>query len=285
MTTAKNPLVQTFRDGSVLSATAIREAAKAHRLYVLFILPRTGSTWLTELARGTKVLGTPQEWFNEEWIQTSEPALGCLPPKARGTLNINDYVESIVDDAVEAVGVELTINQVRLVHDLIEGAIDVKEVTWFYLRRRDLVSQAISLYRSAASGLFHSYQDIAFAERLNEVKFDGPGILRSMSFLVDCEVLFEDFFKECRILPCPLFYEDLIADPLVFLQLMAKTIGCSVPTRLPSTTLQVLRNSRSVEWGNAIEQSHALDLREILLRRPRLNAGPMLSPGNHGRLD
>jgi len=269
----KKRLRGAFPENALLSARTLREAKRRSRLYVIFLTPRSGSTWLTELMAGAGGLGVPQEWFHEEFVYSSEPALGCLPPSMRGTLDINDYLLSIVDEGQGVAGAEISIFQALMLSELLEGPLDpgLLDVTLF-LRRIDVVAQGISLYRSVQSGRFHSYQAAPDQIRsFSEVSYQEEEILYWIAQILEYEDKFEQLFERCGFDPIPIFYEDLQCDPMGLLVELAAFLGAPCPATLPQTSLTLMRDQRSAEWAEAIERSLPDDFRiQIDNRRHRL---------------
>jgi LPS sulfotransferase NodH len=263
----KNLLRDAFPANSVLRTRTIQAAARRAKLYVIFLTPRSGSTWLTELAMNAGGLGAPQEWFNDDWIYTDKPALGCLPPRARGIDDVNDYVDAIVNEGGGVAGLELSIYQALMLSDLLDQTFDPGWLAAsFYLRRRDLAAQAISLYRSVSTGRFHSYQnDPEQLQAARSLDYDYQRIRQWLEFLEDCERQFETLFESCGISPTPLFYEDLQANPLGTLQQIAAGIGVPPPDTLPVTSLRMIRDETSTQWQIRFSQDLASDPKRLTI--------------------
>ena len=246
----KNLLRDAFPDDCILRADTLRAASERSRLYVIFLTPRSGSTWLTELSMNTGELGTPQEWFNDTFVYSDQPALGCLPPRRRGIADINEYVDAIVDEAGGVAGLELSVFQALMLREMIAPSFDPSCLTAsFYLRRYDIVAQAISLYRSIASGIFHSYQDTSEEiQTFSQVEYNYENLLKALELLMESEHRFELLFSSCNISPISLLYEDLEVAPLSTLRKIALELGVTPPQSLPTTTLRVMRDENSVAW-------------------------------------
>jgi LPS sulfotransferase NodH len=238
-------------------------------LYAIFIMPRSGSTWLTELAANTNRLGTPHEWFNEHWIYTDKLSLGYRPPLVRGISDVNKYVESIVEEGAGVAGIELSISQTMMVPDLLDEAFDPKLFSaTFYLRRRDVIAQAISSYRAGTSGRWHSYQSSPEQMRsFNSVQYDLDALVYTVKVLLETESKFLNIFHDCAISPISLFYEDLQADPLSALREMAVAIGISPPDTIPETTLTIMRDETSRVWCDRLNSELPMDLAELVEAR------------------
>lgn len=224
--------------------------------------PRSGSTWLTELMASAGGLGVPQEWFNESFLRSNEPALGCRPPLLRGTLDINDYLRSIVDEGQGVAGAEVSIFQALMLAELFEGAPEegILDAS-FYLRRWDVIAQGISLYRSAKSGRFHSYQTKPEEIRsFQEVKYDADEIAHWIRQIIEYEDLFEKLFEKAGLRPVPIFYEDLQQNPLGHLREIAERIGVIGPDELPASNLTLMRDDRSIDWARKFSRDLSDDL-------------------------
>lgn len=245
-----NLLRGAFPENSLLRADTLRRAADRASLYVIFLTARSGSGWLTDLATNTGSLGCPHEWFNYDWVYTDRPALGFLPPRLRGVGDINAYVDQIVDEGHGVAGVELSIFQALMLYELIEQPVDLQPVkAFFYLRRRDIVAQAISLYRSIASQLFHSYERTGESiRRFNEVPYSYEGIWEWLRSLIDDERRFRELFDSCGIAPTSFFYEDLLENPLAILRQISEALGVTPPDAIPKTSLEIMRDETSKKW-------------------------------------
>lgn len=246
----KNLLRSAFPSNSILRASTIEAAVRRSRLYVIFLTPRSGSTWLTELIMNTGGLGAPQEWFNDGWIYTNEPALGCLPPRLRGTTDINSYFESIVTEGRGVAGLELSLYQAVMLAELLDTSFkpDWLAVS-FYLRRRDLAAQAISLYRSIATERFHSYQNRPEqVQAFRDAQYDYSSIRKWFDYLVANERYFKVMFRSSGVSPIGIYYEDLHINPLETLRQIARNVGVALPQTLPATSLRIMRDEISDDW-------------------------------------
>lgn len=252
-----DPFDRFFPDGSALRRETLEEARARSKLYLIFLTPRSGSTWLTELAIGTGRLGQPQEWFNEGFLASDFPALGCRPPRMRGLTDINNYFSAIVDEGNGVAGVELSLHQAEALFSHIETG---QKVDWptevFFLRRRDIVAQAISLYRSISSGRWHSYDAGASeAAKFETCPYDFDEILKWLKYLVQMEHEFLARFAEWSLKPVPLYYEDIVADPIRALNRIALALSELPIECTPPTTLAVLRDTKSLAWHDTFMQS------------------------------
>lgn len=258
----------------------MRELAWRTQLYVIFILPRTGSTWLMEMAENSGVLGTPQEWFNEDWIHTAELAMGCRPPQLVATKCADEYLRKTVADyrsPYGIMGLQLSPYQARSVGDMLEtprASIDL--VTRFYLRRANIVGQAISLFRSVRSGFFHSYQDGAVSRsNLDTVEYDAEAIRSWCEHIVAGEVYFDRTFRRLGIAPACFTYEDIVEKPRDVLAWMANCIDNRLDARnitAKSSRLSKLGGKSSEQWEQRFRAEQADYLVALDSRRPAVRS-------------
>jgi LPS sulfotransferase NodH len=270
-----SPLERAFPAGSVLRAATITALRHDTSLYVIFILPRSGSTWLTDMAMRGGRLGAPQEWFNDTWILGDEPALGCKPPSLAGTADINEYTQRCVAahrSAIGLMGVQLSYYQtLALMRATDDPALAVTDLPMFYLRRRNIVAQGISLYRSVESGLFHSYQAPGGNAHFAVPDYDAQKIAAWIAHIVECEAGFEALFASCTAAPLALFYEDMLARPADCLAFVEHRItGRPPPAAAPPTSsLRRLSGAESLAWEERFRCEAATVLRDLEDRRPR----------------
>ncbi|CAG9213468.1 Stf0 family sulfotransferase [Burkholderia vietnamiensis] len=269
-------ILAAFPENHVIHRCVIERIAAERKPYVVFLIARSGSTWLTDMASRSGKLGVPQEWFNEEWIQTNEIALGCCPPKALGISDVDQYILKTAELTASedgCFGIQLSPSQANNVCQMLEDVGHACSVfSHFYLRRRNVVRQAISLYRSVQSGLFHSYQtDEGARGRFDSVEYDNEGIKSWCRHLVEGEIYFERIFALNGIRPERLLYEDLVADPLAQLRRIYKCVNADGGS-INSTKfeLRVLSDNRNESWERKFRDESADFLLELDQYRPAI---------------
>jgi trehalose 2-sulfotransferase len=257
----KNLLRGAFPGNSVLSIETLRRARTRSKLYVIFLTPRSGSTWLTELALNSGELGCPQEWFNDEWIYSDELHLGCAPPRLRGISDVSAYIDSIVDEGQGTAGIELSVYQAMMLRELLDEPFDPTLLNAsFYLRRKDKAAQAISLYRSVLSGYWHSYQsDPGQLLSFKSTQYDFDEILKWRRHIDEIEARFDKLFYACGFDPIRIYYEELCRDPLGILNRICVALGKQPLRELPRSSLGILRDAISTDW----EERFARELRAL----------------------
>ena len=269
----QNKIASCFTGGARISTAILRDIAQKHKLYVVFLTARSGSSWLIDLAKSTGTLGCPQEWFNPDFVAGEEASLGCLPPKLLNTMEINLYIQKVVEQqGNDAAGIELSYYSALKVFELLDGPVDASIFSAaFYLRRRDIVAQGISLYRSATSGFFHSYQTDSDAQaRFAGMEYDAEAIKHYIEHLLECELGFERMFADYGIAPLRVYYEDLVAAPGYVLSIMSKLLGTRVERYCIKSSLKKVSDSKNSLWASRFEKDNPSWVEAFSSTRPAL---------------
>ncbi len=180
---------------------ATDSSKRAKSVYCIGFTPRSGSTWLGSILSNSAVLGDPKEYFNLEAAQYAISSSGAT--------DVREYFQYLkaVKQTKSVFGVEMAYNHVSKLVD--EGYSDILDDIdeWFFLRRRDYIAQAVSLYRASQSGIFHAYQQ---KETMPETPYDGDKISRFALAAMASEYLFDAFFTERGITYLEIWYEDML---------------------------------------------------------------------------
>lgn len=170
---------------------------------MIFFTPRSGSSWLTDVLSQTGELSHPAEYFNPNFVKNIASSLGVHEPE--------EYIRRVAARKASKNGIfgfELTFAQYRLIDADILSLLSPEH--FFVLLRRDLIAQAVSLYRAVKSRVFH----ITEGQRpsVPEVAFDADEILRWAQHIRNQELGLQKLFREKDLEPKVLFYEDDIGD-------------------------------------------------------------------------
>lgn len=179
------------------------------RKLIILFTPRSGSSWLTDMVTRSKQLGKPREWFNPNFI-----------PKITRAMNA-DTLERYIDmitrkhSSGNVFSCEITIFQLRRVFGSDDRFLHhfPVDLPYMWLRREDLVLQAVSLAKAVRTDVFHAQQ--ASAEDLSradaEFVYDRADIDHWLCHILDQERLCEAFFADHGITPLRLTYERMMA--------------------------------------------------------------------------
>ncbi len=181
------------------------------RLVILFT-PRSGSSWFGDLVGSTKVLGNPNEFLNQD--------VNADVVRQFGARTEPDFLNALETETASGNGV--------FSMEVIWGHIELCEIDllnyyngahFAYLRRKDILAQAISLLLATETGLFHNPTGDAstsasqIAERLVSAEATFAAIRRWWGHLQNYECLTEVQLAIRGIRPLRLYYEYLAADP------------------------------------------------------------------------
>lgn len=189
---------------------------KASLKYCIFMVPRCGSTLLTEILASTRKLGFPGESFVPDVLRTFSLAFSDV---------FSSYEEFLVSRFRSENGVfGIEIEAERLLEEP-EFFRDVKGWRHIYIWREDVLAQAISYQISIETGVWHNFSGSSYDENFHYIP--RSTILDKVNFLLWMEKFFLNFFREQGISPYALSYEDLIADPIAHGRRIAEHIGIS----------------------------------------------------------
>lgn len=204
---------------------SITTCAASVKPYFIAFTARSGSTFLTHEAKSTNLLSYPHEWFNWDYIGRSG---------FRGNSAVRDYVCDLITRQTSKNGIfgcEINWLQFLAISEIFPlQSVFSKKPVWFFLKRRNLVSQAISNYIADESKVFHSYQlDNGAESAIYNVKYNSVKISSLITQFVAQENMFHKWMAGQRITPIDIFYEDLVSDPDRIIFLMANALRVDIP--------------------------------------------------------
>ena len=201
------------------------------RSYGIAFTPRSGSTWISDVVRQSRALGSPGEYFN---INAAFPSI-C----EAACTNFEDYYQWLRRVRVinGVFGFEISWPWAERLQA--DGNLELLRDTdcWFLLRRRDYILQAVSLHVAASSGVFHlsteGSSDVeaeaANRGRNENVAYNADSIAKGALQLMHGECQLARLFRAWDIEPEPLWYEDLIEQgPQDFLYWFAEQISVAL---------------------------------------------------------
>lgn len=186
------------------------ERPERTRIFILFT-PRSGSSWLGDLLRSTTVLGQPDEFLNQA---TNAELVRRVA--ARDEVNFLNAMETITASGNGVFSIEVVWGHMEL------SSLDLlghyRTAHFVYLRRRDILAQAVSLTLATRTGVFHNPDgsrsiDADQAARLLEDPGTFDDLRHWWGHLMNYECLAEVQLLLRRIEPLRLYYEDVVQDP------------------------------------------------------------------------
>jgi LPS sulfotransferase NodH len=227
---------------------------------VLIFTPRAGSTWLCDLLRSTNVFGDPQEYLNQELFPISAQRF-----RARTETDYLNGVETLTISPNGRYCIAATWGQIALcAYDFLGRYEGMK---FLYLRRRDILAQAVSLHLAVATGRFHTTGDTVGAEpRVAWSAEVAAAIARWWGHLLNYECLTEIQFAVRGIAPLRLYYEDVISCGPDAVRSILEFCGVIAMPSNPTSTHErtggelnaILKESFEAERGDFIREMNAL---------------------------
>ena len=196
--------------------------------YLICATPRTGSSLLCGLLDSTGVAGHPESWFRRQGERELAARWGVADP-SQGALGYADYLRAAVAAGSTANGVfaarimwgtmdEVTAHlapaypgQAGSDSGLLTAALG--RTRFVYLRRGDVVAQAVSLLRAEQTGVWSETADERQVLR-GEPGFDFGQVRERVQQIEDHNAAWRAWFAAEGIQPYPVLYEELDADPV-----------------------------------------------------------------------
>lgn len=230
--------------------------------YVMFFTPRSGSSWWHDVVQRTGQLGKPGESFNPNFVPGIAGAIKVA--------SLDDYVAGVRRRfAVAGVfGFQITHHQINATFDGPDTFLrHFNGEPSFWLIRRDIVAQAVSLHRKRQTNIAHRPHTDTAALRDSESRFhyDGPEIARWVKHIWAAERATDALVERSDFVPLRLCYEDLMPlGELGAANLVARHLGRVQLARITSPTpFEKIGTSRNVAFADRFRHEHASMMEEI----------------------
>ena len=205
--------------------------------YVMYFTPRSGSSWITDIAGKTRHLSIPGEIFNPNFMAQMAQKLNVT--------RMDEYCEVLKRRRATAgvFGFQITHHQLAAVfRDEADFLARFPSPVCFWLIRRDIVLQAVSLYKMQATKISHAPQTSPDAILRAEVDFsyDGAAIKHWLLHILGAELATEAMFARFGLKPLRMSYErNAEMKPNHIVNVMGRHIG------LPGMKLKPLQSAHS----------------------------------------
>jgi len=198
---------------------------------------RSGSEFLCQALGATGQLGRPSEYLNTYWMRRFIP----------------DYPDAVAAQMAIAHRVGTTLNgcfamklhTVQLDRLLTGSRVEASFPNLVFVRlyRRDLLDQAISLYRARYSSQYHAH-----VPQERAVDFNSAAIRTAMIELARSRARWEVYFARNAVQPLAIAYEDLARDPIATVRAIARHADIPVGPREVAAPLSVQHDALSDAW-------------------------------------
>lgn len=232
--------------------------------YVLCGTPRTGSTFLCTLLESTGVAGRPQSYFRQADVDTWAATWG-IPRAPNGSFSFADYLRGAInagrsDNGVFAARImwgtmEEVIRNLRALYadhassdrDLLTRAFGYTR--FIYVRRSDVVAQAVSRARAEQTNVWHITGDAPPVQPAQAPQYDFEQVHTYAREIEAHNQAWTDWFRTNGVRPHSVWYEDVAAAPVQTTQAILDFLKLDVPPHVRITASNKrLADEISNEW-------------------------------------
>lgn len=247
--------------------------AKApHKIYSILFTPRSGSSWLTSVLTQSKAMGTPGEWFNPELMPSST--------RTKGARNLDQFVEAISRHEIHGniFGFEITHHQMNVVFGSANAFMErFAGASFFWLIRKDILAQGISLDKMARTGAAHAANNSAAELEKSDAAYDyDPSRIRKRIRLIrDAERDTERMIADFDLSPTRLSYEWITSSGAQrVVRRFADALDVSLPDtgELPPSSHRKIGTSKNDAFAEQFRDENQDFLNEIQAEREAMLA-------------
>ena len=212
------------------------------KLYIIATTSRSGSTHLCRMLTSTRRLGEPAEYYNVR-----------VKPERMKLWNANSDLEyfqqmlrrTATDNGV--CGIKVATLAFEHLRAELGPIFELLRPPYIWLRRRDTLRQAISLYRAQETDVWHWHQGQAKPNAA--VPFDADKINGCRKQIEDANNAWANWFAEQEIEPLKLWYEETIASPRETVESICRHVGVNDKNLPPiRSDLRVMRDELTESW-------------------------------------
>jgi LPS sulfotransferase NodH len=221
-----------------------------HTLYLLCTTSRTGSTHLCQLLTSTGRLGSPDEYFNQ-------PQMSQAMQQHRITQE-QDYVQHILTTTSTpngVCGIKLATDAFARLRSACHDQLAELSPKYIWLQRRDVLRQAISLYRAQETGVWH--WPAGESRPTADAAFDADRIRECEMQIAAANEEWSGWFAAAKVEPLQLWYEDVALSPPAAIRAIADSVNVQCGAQDIVSHLNVLRDARTEAWVRQLQPSRS----------------------------
>ena len=212
--------------------------------YLICATPRTGSSLLCGLLESTGVAGHPESYFR----QPDEPAWAArwgILSSPDSTFSYADYVRAAITTGKTGNGVFAArimwgtlgevIDKLATIHPDFAGSDGgllnraFGHTRFIYLRRGDVLAQAVSWLRAEQSNVWFRTEQAQHKESERGAYFDFDQIRKLVQLIDEHNAAWQRWFTSAGILPHLIQYEELDAHPVGITRSVLDFLGLELP--------------------------------------------------------
>jgi LPS sulfotransferase NodH len=224
------------------------------QFYMIATLPRTGSTWLSHLLWGTGCLGAPLEYLNFE--PSGPSGFAADDPAAQQRIWRQAVQGRTSPNGV--FGIKCFPVQLQLLADSNPPLLDevmralLSRRRAIYLLRRDRAAHTASFARAALSGVWREEQEAG-----QSAEYSARALAEVEQGIDAMAQAWEAMFRDLRIDPLRLWYEDAVADPAGTALQVAAWLGVTLDPAAAVAVPEVRKQSAPeiADWAQRFAES------------------------------
>jgi LPS sulfotransferase NodH len=217
--------------------------------YVIAMTPRSGSSHLCDVMKGTGLLGSPGEFLPREFIPNILKGIAAKNP--------DQYVRNVlraVQSGNGVSGLKTSWFQFQQFSAGLQDRSVFRKFKFIYLVRRDLAAQAVSLYKATESSVFHTNIEHTreALSRLDSLEYDFSKLRHWYDHIAAQETGWQKYFASTNTFPLCITYEDIEADVMFVVRRIAAYLGlpkAQLDKSVPSSIFRKLADKRNLEWA------------------------------------
>ena len=205
------------------------------KVCIIAATARSGSNFLADIMTATGQLGYPGEYFN---LSATADVLGTISEA------LEERIRYLVSASVSPNGVlSIKVFPDHLPFGSMDFADFFPNPIWVWLRRRDLLAQAISWVIAIQTNAWSSFQPA-----VSPPIYDAKQIRQRLLQIISGNAKWELYFARNGIVPVALWYEDILTDRHGALGQIAARLGVSLPDQIGTANYRLQRTSMNQEW-------------------------------------
>jgi LPS sulfotransferase NodH len=217
------------------------------RPWLFASVPRSGSTYVSHLLWATGCLGAPLEYLNFE--PTGPYGFASESPQAQDEIWRTVLQRRTSPNGV--FGLKAFPRQLEGVHEVNPGLVAEVMRTLFprgrearvvQLHRRDKTAHAISYARALLSGIWRKEQE---PDDRPEPEYSRNAMAHAARLIDQQEATWLEMFRDLRVEPLKLWYEDVLADPDKAVRAVADYLGVRLDPTAAHRVPAIERQSQS----------------------------------------
>ena len=267
---SNNPLFKLFHEDDIDRKKLQKIDSISIQTYLIAMTPRSGSSYFSDLLKNTNQLAEPGEYLNPGFIPDIANAVQAN--------NLSDYWVNLIEKkgSKGIFGVKTSFFHFM---PLIETGLDqlfFKENKIIFLRRKNIVKQAISLHLATQSDIFHT--NISHSkdkwELLSNIPYDNNLIKNWIDHINFQEKGWDNYLAKKEFIK--LYYEDIVENPKNCVNNVIKYLNrTSIDTSSqPESIFKKIGNDKNEEFFQQFinEKSNIEYLSELNLNEERFNS-------------